>query len=193
MSCSPFIPSVFPHRPPIKLLLISLSVFFSPCMFHSLSTLSGADSRRGTRDLEGGSTDKTRVVNSTRRKPTHLSLSTARLPANLGSSWNSFDDSFLLSRFFFLFCYDRFFFKFSLIYLFIYKFLIQCLLDRLFFHFYLSNFFYTLLPNTYKFCISNISIELNIIQYLKIYFRNHKRYLKIFFFVQPSILNYDIN
>lgn len=143
MSCSPFIPSVFPHHPPIKLLLISLSVFFSPCMFHSLSTLSGADSRRGTRDSEGGSTDKTRVVNSTRRKPTHLSLSTARLPANLGSSWNSFGLRRLLFpvSFFYFVTTD---FLFSLIHLSIYKFLIQCLFDRLFLHFYWSNLFHIL-------------------------------------------------
>lgn len=83
-SCSPFIPSVIPLRSPIKLLLISLSEFFS--LFLSLSTLSRPVSRRGTRDTEGGPTDKTRVVNSSRRKPTHLSLSTARLPARLASS-----------------------------------------------------------------------------------------------------------
>lgn len=83
-SCSPFIPSVIPLRSPIKLLLISLSEFFS--LFLSLSTLSRPESRRGTRDTEGGPTDKTRVVNSSRRKPTHLSLSTARLPARLASS-----------------------------------------------------------------------------------------------------------
>lgn len=73
--------SSFP--PSIKLLLISLSkLVFS--VFVSLSTLSVLDSRRGTRDTEGGPTDKTRVVNSTRRKPTHLSLSTACLPETRG-------------------------------------------------------------------------------------------------------------
>lgn len=72
-----------PFPPSIKLLLISLSkLVFS--LFVSLSTLSVLDSRRGTRDTEGGPTDKTRVVNSTRRKPTHLSLSTACLPETRG-------------------------------------------------------------------------------------------------------------
>lgn len=180
MSCSPFIPSVFPHRPPIKLLLISPSVFFLPCMFHSLSTLSGADSRRGTRDTEGGSTDKTRVVNSTRRKPTHLSLSTARLPANLGSSWNSFGLRRLLSLVsFFYFVTTDFLLKFWLIHLFIYKILIQCLLDR-----YSSIFIYLISFTLYYLIYINflyqILVSSWIIQCLKFYFGNHVEYFSLF-------------
>lgn len=105
-SCSPFIPSVIPLRSPIKLLLISLSEFFS--LFLSLSTLSGlkVGEEQGTRREDR----QIKLESLTRHAGNRRIYLYLRPVCQQG--WllleipSAFDDSF--PWFFLLHCYEKF-------------------------------------------------------------------------------------